>query len=193
MESNERRMTRGDGEEGKGATHFGSWIEEGKSFRLIGDNLNISVDVNEEFLGHHKHLEHMFASAALINERRFIDLSDQPEIRLSELSHNDITLTCDEYRLVRDDCTVLVANILAEFLPEIAFIKDSVPNGLRSSDIGNAQKTKVIPLPVLPLNEMFYDDDVKILSFYKNLVRRVYDEAKQDSEHIQIGGDQLTR
>ena len=168
-------------------------VEEGKSFRLIGDNLNISVDVNEEFLGHHKHLEHMFASAALINERRFINLSDQPEIGLDALSYTNITLTSDEYRLVRDDCAVLVANILAEFLPEIAFIKDSVSKNRRSSDHASAQKTKVIPLPVLPLNEMYYDDDVKILSYYKNLVRRVYDEAKQDPEHIQIGGDQLTR
>ena len=57
-------------------------------------------------------------------------------------------------------------------------------------------KTNVIPLHVLPYNEMQYGDVVRILNEYIIKMEKIYEQAgisKDDIPSIQIGGDQLTR
>ncbi|VDI30441.1 Hypothetical predicted protein [Mytilus galloprovincialis] len=56
------------------------------------------------------------------------------------------------------------------------------------------QKTVTVPLPCLPYNEQYLQDDVKILTWYQNLFQQVITGSNADpNTKFQIGGDQLTR
>jgi hypothetical protein len=54
-----------------------------------------------------------------------------------------------------------------------------------------AKKTTVIPLPVLPFNEHYYHDDVKVLDYYESVIRQLRAVGAAETS-FQIGGDQLT-
>ena len=167
-------------------------LKDGKYIRFIGDNLNFTVDVHDERLASHKHMVHMFATAALVSERSFQDVPDTPEIPLQQLNLRHILVSRDDYMSIRTDCVELLSDIIADFLPQLPFAKAALS---RVAD--NPQtKTTVVPLEVLPLNEQYYEDDVEILMYFEKLVHRIHDQAGiplTDEHQYHIGRDQLTR
>ena len=168
-------------------------LKNGRYIRFIGDNLNFTVDVHDERLATHKHMVHMFATAALVSETSFEDVPNVPEIPLQDLNVGHISLSREEYSVIRSDCVHLICNIVADFLPQLSFM--SVTDNNRHN-VNRPMKTTVIPLEVLPLNEQYYGDDVEILLYYEKLIRQIHNEAgiPLTAEHqYQIGGDQLTR
>ena len=167
-------------------------LKNGRYIRFIGDNLNFTVDVHNERLATHKHMVHMFATAALVSETSFEDVPNVPEIPLQDLNVGHISLSREEYSVIRSDCVHLICNIVADFLPQLSFM--SVTDNNRHN-VNRPMKTTVIPLEVLPLNEQYYGDDVEILLYYEKLIRQIHNEAciPLTAEHqYQIGGDQLT-
>ncbi|CAC5417451.1 unnamed protein product [Mytilus coruscus] len=59
-----------------------------------------------------------------------------------------------------------------------------------------AKQTTVIPLETKPLNEQKYEDVVKILEHYENVIDELHQKANvdlKDEDCFHIGGDQLTR
>ena len=110
--------------------HFQDILEEaaknGKQIIFIGDNLNLSIGVVQERRGHHKHMLHMFASAALVSDCFFNDQpTDMPQISLASLKVSDIVLSKQEYGLIRRDCISLLAKFAAK-LPQLAFMTECV-------------------------------------------------------------------
>lgn len=174
-------------------------LQEGKHIRLIGDNLNFTQDTAHERMDRHKHMTHMFATAALINDKSFTSLpNDSPEIPLSDLSVTDVLLSKDEYEILRYECVRLISSILVDLTPQLyleVYLQQSRDDCTSNHDrSATSSKTKVVPLEVLPLNEQRHDDVVKILKYYEDLLKKIEEEAnaKFDSK-VQIGGDQLTR
>ncbi|XP_071109877.1 uncharacterized protein [Haliotis cracherodii] len=168
-------------------------VHSGKRIRLVGDNLNFSVDVNQERYGKHKHMVHMFASAALISEHYFMSKPGIPEIPLAHLTINNVLLSQAEYCLLRHRVVSIVAHTLSKYLPHLGFVKDSVPVTLAGPESHLfCDKTRVVPLTVLPYNEQYYQDTVKILDSYENIITDINQVACHQKQ-IQIGGDQLTR
>ena len=153
--------------------HFTDILDEaassGKRLRFIGDNLNFTQGVAQERSDRHKHMVHMFASAVLIQEHVFIHQPNVPQIPLQQLSMTDVLLSSDEYKMVRNDCKIVIAPIIAEHIPQLSFLLDYIPSKLQPDD-KECHPTKVVPLPVLPYNEMQYQDDIKILDYYEELV-----------------------
>ena len=171
-------------------------LQADKYIRFIGDNLNFKCDMSEERQDHHSHMVHMFASAALISDKVSEDLDDNPMIPLEDLSLQDIQLSRAEYQVIRTDCVEIVATIIGDFFPHLRFMGDEMRSGQRAPPRENHVKTKVVPLEVLPLNEMYYQDDVEILLYYEKLVRKMHQQAGiplTANHQYQIGGDQLTR
>ena len=165
-------------------------IKEGKYIRLVGDNVNFSVGTSHETKTNHKHMVHMFASTALISDHLFLTKPNEPEIDLNQLSINDILLQLDEYKLIRNDIIDMVVDMVTRYLPQLSFLK---VNGLQKTT-STCPKTVVIPLPCLPYNEQYLQDDVKILTWYQNLFQKIIAESGADPNlKFQIGGDQLTR
>ncbi|XP_071127588.1 uncharacterized protein [Mytilus edulis] len=164
------------------------FLEEGKFIRLIGDNLNFTVGTSHETKSQHKHMVHMFTSLALISDHHFLTKPVEPEISLNHLSIDNILLSKKEYKMIRHEVIGLIIDTAVKFLPNISFLKES-----KSLEYISA-KTEVIPLPCLPYNENKYQDDVKILAWYQQLLDTIKKEAGADADlKFVIGGDQLTR
>jgi hypothetical protein len=141
---------------------------------------------------------HMFASEVLIYEQHFLSvLPLPPQIPLEELTLKDITISVEEYEVITTDIVKMVVDLMVMYMPQRSCFKKCVPDTI--ADLGLADKlykTKAVPLRVLPLNEMYYQDDVKIFEYYEKVIGEVYEEAGiklTEQTHIQVGGDQLTR
>lgn len=169
--------------------------EDKKYIRFIGDNLNFTTNVSHETSTNHKHMVHMFASAALISEPIFENKSQEPQIPIDELKPEHMLLSTDEYSTIKNDIVKIIVDIASVYLPQLQFMKKSVPSLISGPDSTMYNhETVVVPLPVLPFNETSYQDDVKILDYYEDLVKKLIEKADlPDSTSIHVGGDQLTR
>lgn len=170
--------------------------EKGKYIRLIGDNLNFVVGVKHESVEKHKHMVHMFASAALVHQHHFLSKPNVPEVPLSELTIRHVQVSHEDYKIIREACVKMFVDVISVFLPRLQFMRRSVPKSIISKKAeAYKNKTEVYPLPVLPYNEQYYADDVKILDYYESLVQKLVQkvESLQEEVKIHIGGDQLTR
>ena len=165
-------------------------VKNGKRVRLIGDNLNFEEGVSHESMDDHKHNVHMFSSCVLVSELTFQEKSDHPEIPLPQLQMKNVLLSTEEYKVMRDDLVIIVAQVLKKYLPQVKFHMESVPDKVGLDQEEFTHKTGVIPLPVLDLNENCEKDTIKILDFYEELVKEL---PRDNDEPVQIGGDQLTR
>ena len=141
-------------------------------------------------------MEHWFLTIALVYERNFIGIGDvQPQINLMDLRVQDVLVSPDDYRSIRKDVIKLVVDIMSEHLPQLAHLKKTQPKTFAAAN-QVSDKTKVVRLPALPLNEQKYQDVVKILEWLESLVTDVYDKAGvplEERKPMHVGGDQLTR
>ena len=159
----------------------------------MGDNLNFAIGVHQETKDRHKHMEHMFASVALVYEHHFMHKPRIPEIPLETLSVNDLLLSKENYSLIRKHAITLVTDIITEHLPCLSFMNEVTPTSLVEEAPHLTSQTQVFPLPVLPHNEQYYQDVVKILEFYENLFQNMSANDEMTQRSLHIGGDQLTR
>ena len=117
-----------------------------------------------------------------------------PQFRIEDLLVEHILPNNDDFVTIRSNFIKIISDIAAEHIPRLSFMKHSMPKIIKGpyNDL-LAEKTEVIPLEVLPFNEQYYDDDIKILSNYERLVHNVFQKANTPLQQIHIGGDQLTR
>ena len=166
-------------------------IRSGKQIRFIGDNLNFFTNVKYERLRRHGHMHHMFAIAAYIfNREDFTSKSSKPQISLKNLKYEDILLKRHEYISIRALMVRIITPMLSAFMPAFKLLSVAIRKGMPRR---NHSKTTVIPLEVLPLNEMSYNDTVQIMLYMKKLAQDVYRQADKPFVNMHVGGDQLTR
>lgn len=142
----------------------------------------------------HSHMEHYFASIAIVYDKHFEHLSDQPQIPIQQLDMEHVLLSDEEYAMVRSDVSKLVVDILVEHCAQFKYLQKAVPKDLVQDPI--IDKPKVVRLPTLPYHEQKYQDVVKILEYYEQLVGELQNQAQIPAEErgqFHIGGDQLTR
>ncbi|XP_070581644.1 uncharacterized protein [Ptychodera flava] len=174
-------------------------VKSGSSFRLIGDNCNYRVNVQEERIDRHGKLHHDFTSAAIVQLMGFEDLDNT--IPLSDYQSVDHTMflpsdvDCHD---LKKEYAVHMARVAVRMLPCFQFLKDVIPKYIQGQySKALARTSKVIPLPVLvDCNEQNYNDAVRILDFYEDTVNDIYEQAglsANDHASVHIGGDQLTR
>lgn len=60
-------------------------IKKGHTLRFIGDNLNFMSNVSDERKGHHSHMVHMFANAALGMPNFFTNEPKVPQVLFNYL------------------------------------------------------------------------------------------------------------
>ena len=99
----------------------------GKHLQLIGDNLNFDQGVAYKSFDRHKYKVHMFASCALVPDPVFEEKANQPEIPLCDLTLDDVALSTYEYSVMRDDIVIVLAEVLAKYLPQLKFYLATVP------------------------------------------------------------------
>ncbi|KAL3836462.1 hypothetical protein ACJMK2_021894 [Sinanodonta woodiana] len=152
----------------------------GQPFRIIGDNINVSVGVKHERTDHHGVMLNWFGSAAILQTKSFDEMPHDIQGQAKDLQYYHFIPSDQDERRLKSDYRL-----------QSSHIKGS--KGVPSSSEELTKKNVVVPLEVLPLNEQKYADVVSILDKYESAVEEIYTVAGQDKLPVHIGGDQLTR
>jgi hypothetical protein len=127
--------------------HFNSTlidsIKNGNRFRLVGDNVNTTIDVRHERKLKHRHMKHWFASAALVQHLDFNHLPAKSQQNLKLMPVHDLLPTPADYESLKTDYAVLCARVAAELVPAFSGIKEAVV-ALETSQRGVQQTTKLL-------------------------------------------------
>ena len=166
-------------------------VKDGKYIRFIGDNLNFFTNVKYERLQKHAHMHHMFAIAAYVFNREYGHKSNKPEMNVRRMSHNDIALKRAEYINIRSLVIRIITPIISAYMPAFKILSMAIRNGTHEDS--RHEKTTIIPLEVLPFNEMSYNDTVQIMVHMKTLAEDIHKQANKPFVNMHVGGDQLTR
>lgn len=175
-------------------------VQDGKSFRLIGDNVNFMVKASHQRHESSQRMEHWFASAAIIQHEEFENLSDMgPQRQVLDIPPEGFLRSQTDWNVIRKEYVTLILSVLCKFCKQFAGFKTFV-HEMRQEFISNnydvTRKHTVVPLPVLPRNEQRYTDVIKILDSYEETVAEVYRASSKevdDKTSVHIGGDQLNR
>ena len=169
-------------------------VQDGQKFRLIGDNVNLMVDVIHQRETMKAHMEHWFASMAIIQHGDFSHLSTaKPQVPLLDLAPTSFLPQEKDWESIKNCYILIILESLCKFCKFFQNFKcviGIIKQKLRPDDYDISQAHTSVPLPVLPKNEQKYSDVIDILDFYENIVENVCGE---NSGSIHIGGDQLTR
>ena len=168
-------------------------IKDGKSFRIVGDNIDFYTHVRDERKDRQGRMHHYFGSAAIVQHLSFEHLSNQrPPVANIQLEN--VMLTPDESEALVEDYAYLVMRVASTHIPYFSFLKDFVPDHFTDGySHVLAKKSDVIPLMALNKNEQSYADVVDIFRYYESFLQKVYTKAGKELERVHIGGDQLTR
>jgi hypothetical protein len=166
-----------------------------KRVRLVGDNINWRTDVHDQRQDHRGHMHHAFGSAAIIQTLDFSHLSGlAPQLHHAHAPVEMFLPNVGDWVQIAAEYAILIGRVAVRHIPAFHFLKDVVSKPILGQ-VQNKVKSKVIPLPVLHLNEQRYDDVVQILDYYESLMTECAEAAGEDVENLRvhIGGDQLTR
>ena len=171
-------------------------LKAGKSFRLIGDNVNFKIDEShqrkpkEKKRGNKK--QNWFASAAIVQNIQFPHLSCvAPQRNIRAMPFKEFLPGKRDQDRMTEDYAKLVLRCLAK---QVTFCRGLAPGVIRgpmSKEMTTVNQ--VVPLSLDPLNECSYIDDYQILRGYEDVVARTFANAGQSIRKVHIGGDQLTR
>ena len=174
-------------------------LKAGMVLHWIGDNLNVVkqlafMRMKDE--GKKNTMYNMFATAAVFTDYNFpptlSTVTPQNDFRQFCIEH--FKFTDADWELLKPNLIIHLARKAAETLPQFQFLKPVIPKFIRGefSDL-ISKKTKAIPLDTLDLNEMFLQDDVKILQFFQQKTEEIFREADMElKSRASVAGDQLT-
>lgn len=174
-------------------------VTEGKRFRIVGDNVNFMVAASHQRKGNSTHMEHWFASAAIIQNNSFDHLPcNFPQMPLLDLSPQSFLPSDNDFKVITNDYIYIVFQILTRhltFLKKFKPFTAELKNDLRAKDCDLSSKNTVVTFPVLCKNEQSYAEVVDIMDSYEDHIVDIYRKANfnLDGVKVHIGGDQLTR
>ena len=120
-----------------------------------------------------------------------------PQIPLINLKIDDVLVLSSDYLNIQADAIQIAGEVISRRLAHLSFVGDFIPKFIGSNKVEDDERspTVVIPMGVLDANEMSFNDDVKILDNYEEIIETFFlDRTQEDSSFkMQIGGDQLTR
>lgn len=100
-------------------------VTEGKRFRIVGDNVNFMVAASHQRKGNSTHMEHWFASAAIIQNNFFDHLPcNIPQMPLLDLSPQSFLPSDNDFKVITNDYIYIVFHILTRHL---TFLKKFKP------------------------------------------------------------------
>ena len=142
----------------------------------------------------HGHMNHAFGSAVIVQRTSFDHLSPiRPQLRFLECPVDVFLPDQQDQENITDDFIRQIGEVVVKHLPAFHFLKKIQLEPTREEIQGQKERSKVIPLPVLYCNEQKYEDVVKIMDFYENMLHECHEKADKELNSIHIGGDQLTR
>lgn len=166
-------------------------LASGKTFRLVGDNINWHTKISDQRFHRSGGMTNAFTSAAIVQEVYFPEMSS--ERRLEAVPIELYMLGKDDICVLKDLYVRLVLEVIETHLKSISWVSTAHEPPVAKHAERLKSQTTVYPLPVLYLNEQKNSDVVQIMSWYQNLVELVHEKAGKTLERVHVGGDQLTR
>ena len=166
-------------------------VKSRAKFQGTGDNWDQRIRVHEMRKDHQNIDCHYFASNLVVERvpcHHLDNISPKGDIR--QAANIDFLLNQEELHHLREEYKIIVGRVLVEFIPELRFLKTVIPNHI-SHQYSNemANKSTIIPLPILFKDEKKYDDVVDILDSYEAWLEEIYTKAGV----VQIPQPQISR
>ncbi len=173
-------------------------LKAGMQLHWVTDNLNVVKKVaflRQKDEGKKSTMYNMMATGALLTDYHFPPtLSTQtPQQDFRQFLMEHFKFTDADWALTKQNFLIHLAR-KASTLPQFQFLKPALPKYIRGEFTELiAKKTKAIALDTLDLNEMFLQDDVKILQFFQQKTEELFTEAEIElTSRSSVAGDQLT-
>ena len=100
-----------------------------KNWKLVGDNLDLTIKVRDMRLDNPNQQYHFFHTIAVQDRVRTAHLNDsRPQQLVSNLSTSDFVLSSSDYKRLRSDLIVLVSRIVVAELSAFQFMSEAVPD-----------------------------------------------------------------
>lgn len=135
-------------------------VKASRRFRLVGDNINWSVGVDDERADRKGHMEHAFGSLIIVQNTSFDHLPNiAPVPQFTETDYNDYLPTSEDMAKIRKDYAILISRVAFEHIPYLKTFQDVVQKYISdpcSEDL--KVKNLVLPLPVIFENEQKHSD-----------------------------------
>ena len=142
-----------------------------KVYRCTGDNWNLKIlkgHMRKEIQNEDLHLSVSFNHLP----------NDNPKGNLKKVSRNKFSLNVNELKRHAECAKILVGRIVLEFLPEFKFLKAVIPQHIpHKYSQQMSQKSTVVSLPIINMNEAKYKDCVTIIRTYEKWIAEIYVKA----------------
>lgn len=142
-----------------------AWLQEGASFKFVGDNVDKRKGVRDIRSDNHGKLKHMFSLIAV--KARVTPPSSVPDfvpVNLSSLEVSHFLPTNVDVEAIQKNLVVLVSRILCDYIQAFCYQKHLVAKHIPHSHSKEMAKTsKVVVVDVLHKNENKSSDMVEIM------------------------------
>ncbi|KAK6175941.1 hypothetical protein SNE40_014314 [Patella caerulea] len=167
--------------------------------KITGDNLDVYIKASQLFTDKRNKDLHMFASNVIFSRIARMDMDiESPNVDVNSIQAADVLLSSYQQEQLLDVYGVLIGRIMSK-LPGMKFLKSHlslhVPHQYSKK---MAEKSTVIPLPILFSNETKHEDCLDIMDSYESQLTSLFTAAFGSLEilrkfKVPVGGDQLTR
>ena len=156
-----------------------SLLKRNATLRGTGDNWDIRILVGQmRSFNQNKDL-HLFASNIIVNRVDFRHLpNDKPKNNIKDLPRSKFSLNIDEWKKYISTSKVIIGRIFIEFFKEFKFLEKCLPVHIKhkySKEM--SQKSTIISMPIINVNESSYNDCVHILRTYESWIGEIYQNA----------------
>lgn len=109
-----------------GATEAPSGSEEKKKwcgFKIVGDNIDKSVNPRHQTMDRQKQSLHYFHSFAVLDRVDLSGLSDEcPKVDIKSFPVESLLPSDEDVQAISDNFAILIGRILVDYLPELSFL-----------------------------------------------------------------------
>ncbi|XP_071172881.1 uncharacterized protein [Mytilus edulis] len=175
------------------------------AYRFNLDNLDFHIKVRNMTEDHQNESKHYIQLMAIKDRVICEDLpNERPIGNLQHIPIGDFLPNCDDISSLRTDMIQVTASILTKHLTSFMPYQKCIPEGFyHQYSEQMKQKSTVVPLGILPLNENKTSEMIEILRYLQQYVpgtrseeelakEDIRDETNAGLRPIAVGGDQLS-
>ena len=166
-------------------------VKCGRTLRTVGDNWNLRIQKRDMRKDSQNIHYDWFQFVFIMNRITLNHLSNVGHV--GNVRNPDLSVFLvndDEMAILRENYKVLAARVIVEFMGKFKFLKAVLPEHIPHPYQNQmAQKSVVIPMPLLQKDEKYYNDMVDILDQGEKWIREIYAKAGivrlQNEQHIE--------
>ena len=142
---------------------------------MVGDNVDWFVNIHDERIGKHAHMQHAFATAAITSPIVTLDASTQtPQKDYTTYNAEKMLPSIWDMATVAEDYAVMLAHDVIKHVPFFYDYKRLIPPNTSENYEFTKIKSHVVPLSIIDKNEQYYGEVVEIMDHHVQLAKSLY-------------------